>query len=388
MSRTKTLKSRAVAALAALAATVAGAALLASPAAAASADGEAFLKPAQHDKGRTLSGQGVAIVAGSGATAANAMLSLPLSSLEGTTAGTSASLSFERGKKSVSLTAISFDLAKGTLNGSLGGKQQAVFNLGGAVTTHPGGFSLQGGKLSLTATAAAALKQQLGLERALVRRAVGMVWLSAQLTPATGAAPATPVAPAGPRAVSAGNVDWGVLASFRKYILGNFGPGSVGTITTEGGATANGVLSEPSAFFSLPASGGSFDQASGQLGLATAGALVFAKPGHCIMQVRFSGIEVDLAGAASKLVLDANHDIDSPAGKTCVDKPAVATDDVDFASLDLSAVAPTYSADGNTATWTAVPATLTAAGEAAWGMGAPYLAGKALDPVTITANLK
>lgn len=385
MSRTKTLKSRAGAALAALAATVAGAALLASPAAAANAGGEAFLKPAQHDKGRTLSGQGVAIVAGSGASAANGMVSLPLSSLEGTTAGTSTSLSFERGKKSVALTAISFDLAKGTLNGSLGGQQQAVFNLGGAVTTRPGGFSLQAGKLSLTAPAAAALKQQLGLERALVRRAVGMVWLSAQLTPAT---PATPVTPAGPRTVTSGNVNWGVLASFRKYVLGNFGPGSVGTITTEGGATANGLLSEPSAFFSLPATGGNFNQASGQLGLTTAGALVFAKPGHCIVQVRFSGIEVDLAGAASKLVLDANYDIDSPSGMTCTDKPSVATNDVDFASLDLSAVAPTYSADGSTVTWTAVPATLTAAGEAAWGMGAPYVAGKALDPVTITVGLK
>lgn len=373
-----------MASLAALVASAFAAAALASPAVAADGSGEAVIRPADHAQGRTLSGQGVKILAGPGASSANGMLSLPIGSLEtGAVASASASsaLSFQRGRRHVALTGIRFDLARNELVGSLGGQQLAVFKLGGGASSDAESVALPGGKLSLTAAAAKALRQKLGLERALVLRGVGMIWVSARVTPPT----PTPAIPTGPRKVVAGEVDWGVLASFRSYILGNFGPGSVGTIGVEGGATANGTLSAAGAFFGLPVSGGSFESSGGKLGLTTVGTLVFAKPGHCIDEVEFSGIEVALDGASSLLTLDARNAIRTPAGMTCAANPPVASDDVPFATLDLSAVTPSTS--GDTMTWTGVPATLTAAGSSAWGMGPPYVAGKQLDPVTITVEL-
>lgn len=376
MSRTKTLKRRAGAAIAALAATVAGAALLASPAAAASAGGEAFLKPAQHDKGRTLSGQGVAIVAGSGAGTANGMVSLPLSSLDGTTAGTSASLSFERGKRSLALTGISFDLANGTLNGTLGGQQLAVFKLGGAVTAHPGGFSLQGGKLSLTGPAAAALKQRLGLQRALVRRAVGMAWLSAQLTPAAAPTPA-PVEPPKPSAASrivGGSIGWGFVSSWRGYVLMSPPAGSEEVLE---GATATGPLTSPATTFGFAASGGTYTAATGsapvELSLATTGSVKWAKPGHGISEVKLANLEIELGSSGSWLVADVSTNFGAPQ----------VSDDVRFASLDPSGVS--AAVNGSSITWTAVPATLTAEGAASFA--GFYQAGKQLEPVTFTAEL-
>ena len=68
MSRTETTRSRAAAALAALAARRRPRSPPRAPAAAAaSGHGEAVIIAAEHGKGRTLSGQGVKIVAGPGA---------------------------------------------------------------------------------------------------------------------------------------------------------------------------------------------------------------------------------------------------------------------------------------------------------------------------------
>jgi hypothetical protein len=358
--------------------------LAAAPAWALSGGGSAELRLAQHDKGRTLSGQGVSIVAGSPAQKSGNLLSLPISTVElgaAPAASSNGSLQFKRGKRAVTLSGVRLDLAAGTLNGNLGGQDLAVLKLGAAtqVNAATGKLSLSGGSLRLTSEAAALLKQKLGLERALVNKGVGMIWLAAHANPTRVTKP-----------IASGTTGWGVLTSWRKYVLGNQGPGSVGTITPAGGATANGTLTEAGAYFGFPAAGGSFEQglygASDKLVLKTQGSVIFAKPGHCIVEVKLADLVVTLDGASSSLALDSVYEIGTFNGMGCTPQPAVATADVDFASLNLTGITPSYSADGKTVTWSAIPATLTAAGAMAFGLP-QYQAGQVLDPVTVTVGL-
>lgn len=377
-------RSRGLTSLAALAATAATAAALAAPAGAASGSGEAAIIPANHDKGRTLSGQGVKLLAGTGATAQNGTLGLPIGELNPgskPTAASSGSFSFKRGKRSVALTGIHFDLTAGTLVGTLGGTEVPVFWLGAAPTVNgtTGSITLSAGKLRLTADAATALREKLGLERALVRKGVGTIWLAAKANPTHAAA----------QAVVSGATNWGVLASWRKYVLGNFGPGSVGTITPAGGVTANGTLSEPGAYFGFPAASGSYRRglygAADKLSLKTSGSLTFAKPGHCIVEVKLAELELTIDGANSSLVSNSKYDIDKVAGMTCLDEPAVALPGLQFATLDAGGIVPTYSAGGKTITWTGIPAKLTAAASPMFG--GLYPAGKELDLVSISVAI-
>lgn len=384
MSSNESRKSRLATALLALSAAAATIAALAAPASAAGGKGEAAIITASHAKGRTLSGQGVKLLAGPGASGQGTKLALPIAELNPgaqPSATSAASLSFKRGKQAVTLTGIRFDLTAGTLVGTLGGTEIPVFWLGAApqVNGTAGSISLSAGKLRLTAEAATALKQKLGLERALVRKGVGTIWLSAQASPTHAAA----------QAVVSGATNWGVLASWRKYVLGNFGPGSVGTIASEEGAASTGALAEPSSFFSFPSSGGSFQKglygATDKLTLKTQGAVKFAKPGHCIIEVKLSALELTIDGANSSLVSNGKYDIDKVSGMTCLDEPAVSLPGLTFATLDASGIVPTYSANGKTITWTGIPAKLSAA--AAPMFGGLYPAGKELDLVSISVGV-
>ncbi len=394
MSRQKTSRRAVARGLAAAMAIVSIAAVTANPAAAATAKGSAAMILADHAKGRTLSGQGVKVIAGSPATQDGRTLSLPISDVGPlahevspavypplASATAEGWLQFKRGKRAVALSSLSFDFAAGALKGKLGNEEIPVFRLGagGILNKTAGTATLVDAKLRLTADAAKVLQQKLGLKRALRRDGVGMAWLSAKANPVLEAA----------KAVTSGAVNWGVLASWRAYVLGQQGPPmSVGSITAEEGATTNGTMSEPSAFFGLPATSGSFEKglygASDRLALQTGGAIVFKKPFHCINEIRLSDIELEIDGASSSIVLDMDYDIDKPEGMTCGPLPPVANADVTFATLDLSGVTPTYSADGKTVAWTAVPAALTAAGAVPFGKS--YKAGQPLDPVAITVT--
>jgi hypothetical protein len=369
---------------------------VAASAQAAAGQGTADIRFAQHSKGRTLSGQGVKVIAGAPALKNGKILSLPISTVEAgapAAAGSDGWLRFKRGKRGVVFTSLRFDLTAGTLNGSLGGESIAVFRLGAPAQVDPatGRVALSGGNLRLTAEAAGALKQQLGLERALARKGVGILWLSAQASIAPKPQPLSPPAPTRVAVpVESGEIGWGVLASWRNYVL-NVPP--AGTITTADGATANGSLSAPTGYIGFPrATGGTatFEQglhgATDGLVLQTEGSVKFAKPGHCIVEVKLADLLVTLDGADSSIVLDSVYDIDTPP--TCADQPAVPTDDVDFASLDPSGVAPVYSDGGKTVTWTGIPATLTAEGSTAFGLSGQYEPGQALDPVTVTVGLE
>lgn len=369
--------SRALAALAALAAI----AILATSAQAASGQGAAAIVLASHDKGRTLSGQGVKILAGALATKDGRTLSLPISSVDpgaNASAGSDGSLRFKRGKRTVDLTGLRFDLTAGTLTGNLGGEELGVLQLGvpGTANASSGSVGLDAGKLRLTAEAATALKQKLGLSRALRRDGVGMVWVNAKANPAHEAA----------KPVVSGNAEWGVRSTWRGYVLSP----PTGSVVVSGGATASGPLTSPATIYGFPATGGTYEKglygAADKLALNTQGAVAFAKPGHCIMEVKFSDLAVTLNGTDSSLVLDTVLDVNGGAPPACaVDNPPIPVADVSFAKLDLTGVTPTYSADGKTVTWAAIPGSLTAAGAAAFG--GVLKEGTPIDPITITAGI-
>ncbi|HWM55351.1 MAG TPA: HtaA domain-containing protein [Solirubrobacterales bacterium] len=362
----------------------------AAPVGAATAGGSTAIILANHAKGRTLSGQGVAVQAGSPATKGGRTLSLPITAVEpgaGASATVDGWLRFKRGKRGVVVSALRFDFAAGALVGKLGEEETAIFKLGVAASLNAssGAVSLQDAKLRLTADAAGTLQQKLGLERALRRDGVGMAWLSAKANPALEAA----------KPVVSGSTAWGMLASWRAYVLGHQGPPppappTNGTIEVSGGATATGPPNDPATTYAFPAVGGSLQKglygATDKLVLHTQGSLKFAKPMHCIQEIELTDLTLTLDGTSSSIVVgDYSYDIDKFTGKSCADLPGVLEQDTKFATLDPSAVTPSYSADGKTVTWANVPATLTAAG--AVPFAPTYKAGQPLDPVTITVGI-
>jgi len=365
-------------------AALAVAAVAAAPASAAVGQGSATLTLSQQAKGKSLNAQGVKVAALAPATKSGKTFTLPVWNVDvGTDPGadTRGGLKLTANGKTVKLTALRLGLGGATLTGKLGGKALTIFRFDGtpAVNAVTGAASLPDSKLTLTGAAAKTLREKLGLESLPAKWGAGHTTLEAKADPIREAA----------KAVVSGSTGWGVLATWRKYILGNFGPGSVGTITTADGAGSTGVLSETASFFSFPAASGSLEKglygAGDKLALKTSGSVKFAKPGHCIVEVRLSGLEVTIDGPNSSIALDSIYDIDTPAGMTCTDVPAVPTTDVNFAALDVSAVTPMWSADGKTVTWAAIPAKLTAAGAKAFGAG--YAEGQVLDPVTITVGV-
>jgi Htaa protein len=380
MSPYEPSRHRLAAGLLALGAIVAQIGATAAPAGAYKGQGDAVIVAAQHAKGRTLSGQGVKLLAGAGAGSQDGKLTLPigeLNPLSQPSAQTSAALTFKRGKRSLALTGVSFALAGGEVVGTLGDKRISVFKIDATpqIDSTGGSVSLKEGKLRLTADAAAALQQKLGLKRALVRKNVGMVWLAAQAFPTHGPA----------QKATGGSLDWGFLTSWREYIYKNLGPGSVGSITTEGGATTVGEPAKPGSYFSFPAGGGSFEQglfgASDKLSLNAGGSVKFAKPGHCIVEIKFSDIVARL-GTGSSIVADLDYDIDKFNGMGCDPVPPVSAPNTEIATL--GSVAPSVS--GNTIAWTNLPATLTAA--AAAPFAPTYKAGQLLDPATISVQVE
>jgi Htaa len=368
--------------LLALGATCALGAVIAAPAGAFHASGDAVVVSASHDSGRTLSGQGVKLVAGNGGSSQANKLTLPVADVNplGTqpTATSAASLIFKKGKASVAFSDVRFNLSAGTIAGKLAGTETSIFRVEGApqVNAITGAVSLSAGKLRLIGTTAQNLRSELDLERALNPKGVGMVWLAAQAKPLQVK-----------KAVASGALDWGFLSSWREYIYKPLGPNTVGSITTEGGATTVGEPAKPGTYFAFPAAGGTYEEglfgAASTLALKTDGSVKFAKPGHCIIEIRLANMEAKIEGASSAIVGNLTYNIDKFNGIGCEDLPAVSAPNTTIATLNPSGIAPSRA--GNTLTWANVPATLTAA--AAKPFEPQYKAGQALDPVTITVGL-
>ena len=325
MSSNQSRKKRVATLLGALAAVSGTAAAIASPAGAVAGQGAATLALADHSKGRTLSGQGVRVLADAPASRTAESLTLPISAVDPKAASATAdgSLRFKRGKRSVGLSELHFDLATGTLAGKLGKTEIPVFWLGGAasVDATSGAVSVSDGKLRLTDVAALALRSKLGLERALIRKGVGTIGLSAKANPTHAAA----------RPIVSGSATWGVRAALRGYILSP----PAGSISLSDGATANGPLLSPATVFNFPGASGSFVKglygASDELLLKILGNVKFAKPGHCIEALRFANLEVKIAAVGSSITVDSTFD-EGPG--PCPDPAPVTTENVELGQLE------------------------------------------------------
>lgn len=375
------LRRLTVCALAALTALVASATLTAT-ASAVGAHGSAVLALANHSKGRTLSGQGVKLVATAPASLTGNQLTLPVSAVElgsKPAANLGGEFSFKAKGRTVVVSKARIDVAAGALVGTVDGAELAIFRLGAAANVNAGAgtVSLQNGRLRLTADAASMLREDLGLERALVHRGIGMIWVAAQANPTQAH-----------HKLNGGALQWGFLASWREYIYKELGPGSVGSITTEGGATSIGYPPLPGSFFNFPGQGGSFAEglygASSEMTLRTGGSVKFAKPGHCITEIKLTNITAHLGGTTPSIVADLNYNIGVFNGKGCTAQPPVSSPNTTIATLNTSGISPAISG-GNTVTWSNVPATLTAA--AAKPFEPQYKAGQQLDPVTVTGTI-
>lgn len=384
MSRNSISRKRLGTALGAMTAAAAAIAALAAPAGAASGEGTAAIRLAQHDRGRTLSGQDVRLLAQAPATQSGNQLSLPVSELDLAKPSTNATgaLVFKRGKRSVVFGSLRFDLAAGTLVGTGEEGELALLKLGAppAVDSTAGTATLIGGKLRLTKELATLLGEELNLRRALVHKGVGMVWLNAKANPTHAAS----------QALVSSNINWGFLASWRGYVLFADTP-PPGSITLSGGASPSGSLMSPATTWNFPGVGGGFEKGlyggTDRLSVNAAGAVKFAKAKHCIMEIVLANPRVVIEGANSALVVDMTYNIDKPVGPgVCEDLGGpVSAPNTTFATLNPAGVTPAWSADGKTVTWTNVPAALTAAGTAPFG--AFYKAGQELEPINITATI-
>jgi hypothetical protein len=182
---------------------------------------------------------------------------------------------------------------------------------------------------------------------------------------ATGLVLATPADPAGaaPRPAVAGHLDWGVKASFRAYVTG---PIAGGSITTSGGASTN-----MDGTFRFPLASGSRDASAETVSSSHNGSVRFV--GHSgALDLTLSDLRVSISGTTGSLVGDART-------KGFADPTPVLYDDVTLATLDLTSITPVTTAD--TATYSGVPVSLTAAGSTAFA--GFYPAGTAMDPLTL-----
>jgi hypothetical protein len=173
------------------------------------------------------------------------------------------------------------------------------------------------------------------------------------------AAPTTPTTPTPEPTVPApttAGLDWGVKKSFRDYIVS---PIAHGTITTTGVTDNGGVYTFPAR------TGGSYNAATGVGTALYTGSVHFT--GHDgVLDVDFANPSIRVTSPTTG-TLAVNVD-----GK----------DPVVIATLDLAS-ATTTSTAGSTS-FAGTPATLTAAGAAAFG--GFYPAGTSLDPVSFTID--
>jgi len=184
--------------------------------------------------------------------------------------------------------------------------------------------------------------------------------------------------------VTGTEVDWGFKQSFREYVLTTGGSGSLQPLDGAG-SVANGTgMADAASFFSFPADGGTYergvaaDHSDDKLVVEGTGTVLFCKSAHGF-DVVLKNPTVTIDGANSRITADLGANFNGtwyPFQR------------VDVAKLDLSGVTPTITDGGNTIAWSAIPATLTADGSKASGLGGFYAAGEALDPITLKTTLQ
>ncbi|MDT0306233.1 HtaA domain-containing protein [Streptomyces sp. DSM 44917] len=217
----------------------------------------------------------------------------------------------------------------------------------------------------MTATRAArAPRTTLTRRRGLLLAAATATVLAAGATaPAVAAAPAAPGTPA--VALGEGTLDWGVKESFRRYVTGPIAGGSA--------TAADGAETNEDGTYRFTGGTGTYDTATHAVRAAFGGSVRF-EGHHGALDLRLSGLEVITEGTSGSLVADV-----TVAGET--------TEDVAFASLDLTGVAPGRG-EGGALVFAGIPAALTEGGAEAFEFsGNPmYPVGTELDPATLTVT--
>ncbi|MEU6019974.1 HtaA domain-containing protein [Micromonospora sp. NPDC047134] len=188
-------------------------------------------------------------------------------------------------------------------------------------------------------------------------------WVTAAVLGAAAALTVVTPATAAPTAVTGGSLDWGFKSSFRAYVsTGNGNP----PIAVTDGATRNA-----DGTFKFPATGGTYDSATGATTVNYGGTVVFSYPAH-FFTITLANPTVVLDGAGGSLLADV--DLQASGGgfqPVRIEQAAIAT---------LATSSPT--ASGGTASWSNLTTTLTETGATAFS--GFFTAGTVLDPASFT----
>lgn len=299
------------------------------------------------------------------------------------------------------------DSKQTTVKGKLGGKLATVAKAKGSAVIDPvaGTVALGKGKFSLAGKAVGKARKKLKLNRA-PKGVIGKLNIDVQaafedpylsqcglaadiLTP--GSLPSAAPLPelSGPVATTGNPITWGVKLSLRGYI------GGIGKIVGLDGAVVNSLPfpGPPPTGFTFPddaeyaanGAGAGDDQAV----LKGSGSILFCNEPHGF-RIALSNPTVVIDGANSRLIadLDTNTTPDIQTGVT----EWTPAQRIDFATLDLSSIAPDTGTPGEI-TWADVPTNLTAAGadslrlcEGPPMLSCAYVEGADFDPISVTVK--
>ncbi|WP_395573892.1 HtaA domain-containing protein [Streptomyces sp. BK79] len=175
------------------------------------------------------------------------------------------------------------------------------------------------------------------------------------------------------RTVQGGRLDWGIKSSFQSYVTGPIAKGSYSL--TQGAATVGGGA------FRFHSATGSYDGDTGSFRAAFSGGVRFlghrTGTGAHQLDLTISRPTVSVLGSTGTLHVDVVS--------RAKDTGAVTTSrQVPFASLSLGGI--DMRGGGDTVALDNVPATLTAQGAASFA--GYYTAGTALDPVSLSADVR
>ncbi|BCJ62255.1 HtaA domain-containing protein [Micromonospora endophytica] len=190
-------------------------------------------------------------------------------------------------------------------------------------------------------------------------------WATAAVLGAAASLAAVAPATAAPTDVTGGSLSWGFKSSFRTYVSNGDGNPP---IAVTGGATRNS-----DGTFTFPATGGSYDSATGATTVNYGGTVVFSYPGHFFtITLANPTVVVDAVGGS----LLADVDLATSGGGFEPVQVAQAT----IATLGTGTSTPTSS--GETVSWNNLTTTLTEAGASAFA--GFFTAGTVLDPASFT----
>jgi hypothetical protein len=169
--------------------------------------------------------------------------------------------------------------------------------------------------------------------------------------------------------IKGGDVDWGIKASFRSYIKSPIAAGKI--------EVSNGAVEATDGTYKFPVESGTYDLTTHSTEVQTKGTVHFTghySGGVPALDMTVADPRVLLEGEAGTVFADVTS-------KSLSTGETVAYPGVEFATLDTSAVAPSF--EGEAVSLAGIPAELTAAGAEAFA--GFYTAGATLDPVGVLA---